>query len=77
VDLNKLGQILVYVPEKFSEVSRHLKIQVHHRHTDDVLDLLFLATVAGGLAWALDLPHFCYGLVAAGFGAGIADIFGN
>ena len=43
----------------------------------DLFTLLFLAGLAGGLAWALDLPHFCYGLVAAGFGAGIAEMFGS
>jgi hypothetical protein len=69
---NTLGKILVNALEKFPETAKQLKIQA-----DDVFTLLFLAALAGGLAWALDLPHFCYGLVAAGLGLGIGHIFGN
>jgi hypothetical protein len=70
--LNNLASMRVHAPEKFREVARRLKIQAN-----DVFTLLFLAALAGSLAWALDLPHFCYGLVAAGFGLGIGHIFGN
>jgi hypothetical protein len=72
MNLNNLANMMVYAPQKFREAARRLKIQA-----DDVFTLLFLSVLAGGLAWAFDLPHFCYGLVAAGFGLGLGHIFGN
>jgi hypothetical protein len=77
MNLDNLGQRLVYESKELRELTRKLIIRVRQRQARDVFTLLLLAAVAGGLAWALDLPHFCYGLVAAGLGAGIADLFPN